>query len=122
MQKFPPKDWLKAARERCEAATPEPWSIATVHRLVAASRGGDLRFIEHARTDIPRALTALQAADALVAVVQRLEQSEASVRLAGLGGHEVETMLAEARSARAAVRLARATYIAARHGEPQEQG
>ncbi len=67
---------IQAAKKRCEAATPEPWSADNPdNRLVAGSQGfwvadcgmsmrpcADRDFIAHARSDLPAALEALEEA------------------------------------------------------------
>lgn len=75
-------DERKAARARCEAATPGPWvnmPDGPLFGLILASgdhicempplddRTEDFEFIAHARTDLPAALDALDAKDAEIA-------------------------------------------------------
>lgn len=86
------KDWVELAMERCEAATPGPWRAvdgddmegaviekandaeAEHMRRVAQADGYEENenadFIAHARTDLPRALAAVRAADELAEYIE----------------------------------------------------
>ena len=89
-----PKDWVQEARERCFAATPEPWDgvisseavrylgptiPGAEHGAYIAACGGDVdadqvqankHLIAASRADLPRALDVIEAADALALAVE----------------------------------------------------
>ncbi len=113
-------DWLLSSMERCDKATPKPWTarkesqhkgrviveedgrwVETVAEVYCGAMEGhgatNAAFIAHARSDLPRALTAIQAADALVALIDRCDEDNC-LQCEGIRA-----------------------YLAARHGEPQEK-
>lgn len=98
-------DWVKDSKARCEAATPGPWRVSDSHGLHVRGGGDgvmpsgvmvadleqcafhgdeasvrvDAELIANARTDLPRALACIEAADALVG------HMEGIMHLAGTG-------------------------------------
>ena len=54
-------------RERCSAATEGPWTLAVTLRAKE-----DMEFVAHARTDLPRALDALDAKDEEIAHLKKV--------------------------------------------------
>lgn len=92
-------DWVAEARALCDAATPGPWMVPNGginlrgkqiswnvttdapngERIGAAgcSNPEDAAFIASARTALPRALTALEAADVLAELADRLVRATA---------------------------------------------
>ncbi len=100
----------QAARARCEAATPPPWewraedaemaSTADADELVFGNTGRsrsdptdeDGDFVAHARTDLPAALDALDAADTRIAELEAMikQLSERCAAQAELLGKRAE--------------------------------
>ena len=70
-------DWLKDAKARSAAASPGPWEWSERPRYEDAdglrTNDADATFIVAARSDLPRAIAALEAADRLVAAIQERE-------------------------------------------------
>lgn len=95
------RDWLAEAKALCDAATRGPWrhpeddgtigsvecsrgTVAQVQQCAPGmtrreaneQRQRDAEFIASARTDLPRALAVVEAADALAAAVDALAEAE----------------------------------------------
>ena len=72
---------IEAIRQRCEAATPGPWAITLDLRLIQDKPQlpgqnlfkimDDLRFIAHARTDIPALLDRLEKLEAIAVLAAK---------------------------------------------------
>lgn len=114
-------DWVAETRALCDAATPGPWehvmlpgredppesgkrhvAVVNAHISLAITRrprAVDCDFIATARTALPRALTALEAADALAAAVSDGCGCDQCNEM-GDGPCQIETALAAYREAR----------------------
>lgn len=104
MTPSPPNDWLEAVRERVEAAAGARVSGVDVRYVTDPGGGAAVgAMLSHAIGDLPRALTALQAADALAEAVDRVAMDHSTIP--------------ELDAAYEALAHALATYKAARHGE-----
>jgi hypothetical protein len=81
-------EWIAQSRARCEAATPLKWRADSRGWTMAWGNDGlvryfrlcpDMAFDSHARTDLPRALKALELALGAIRVL-RLDAVEAEIR------------------------------------------
>lgn len=129
------EDWVKDGKERCEAATkPEHWQVRILAEGKVQCLDGELKpgfsvalvpmslvecdddadFIAHARTDLPRALACIEAADALVAAYDRLRVAQRAMR----GEGSMLDLMDELGKASDAHNAALAAYQKARKGEP----